>query len=141
MFEFFLIRCFILYISWFRITDILDSEFVMAKTRETILSSRGMHKTFVYWAHQSNFCPLHHYLESCNKFTYMSLQIYIANIFACYSELYSSLKKSIEISSFPYIPVNILIVSRFNVSEFSKTFKNITLIYIQILAHSLIFAV
>ena len=101
---------FLLCISWFRITNILDSESIMAKTRETILSSRGMHKIFVYWAHQSNFCPLHHYLESCNKFTYMSLQIYIANIFACYSELYSSLKKSIEISSFPYIPINILIV-------------------------------
>ena len=99
--SFFLIRCFILYIPWFRITDILDSEFVMAKTRETILSSRGMHKTFVYWAHQSNFCPLHHYLESCNKFTYMSLQICIANIFACHNKFYSSIKKVSKTSSLP----------------------------------------
>ena len=94
----------------------MDSESIMAKTRETRLSSRGMHNIFVYWAHQSNFCPLHHYLESCNKFTYMSLQIYIANIFACHSKFYSSSKKLIDTSSFTYIPVNILIVSRFNVS-------------------------
>ena len=98
------------YIFWFRITDILDSESIMAKTRETILSSRGMHNIFVYWAHQSNFCPLHHYLESCNKFTYMSLQIYIANIFASHSKFYCTSKKVIEISSFSYIPVNTLIV-------------------------------
>ena len=90
---------FLLYILWFRITDIMDSESLMAKTRETILSSRGMHKIFVYWAHQSNFCPLHHYLESCNKFTYMSLQIYNANISACQIKFYSSFNKVIKTSS------------------------------------------
>ena len=88
----------------------MDSESIMAKTRETILSSRWMHNIFVYWAHQSNFCPLHHYLESCNKFTYMSLQIYIANMFAYHGKYYSTSKKLIDTSSFPYIPVNILTV-------------------------------
>ena len=88
----------------------MDSESIMAETRKTILSSRGMHNIFVYWAHQANFCHLHHYLESCNKFTYMSLQIYIANIFAYHSKFYSNSKKVIKTSSFPYIPVNIIIV-------------------------------
>ena len=98
----------LLYISWFRITDIMDSESIMTKNVNINFQVAGCIRFFVYWAHQSNFCPLHHYLESCNKFTYMSLQIYIANIFACRSKFCSSSKKVIKTFSFPYIPVIII---------------------------------